>query len=171
MHSNDSSQSTVRADNKIISATEVDGPQIQDIAARAGVFSLEEVDCVSELWQEYLNDGPEVCGYNFIVYREDERVLGFACYGPRDLTHGAYDLYWIAVDRDARRGGVGRVLIVASEEAARKGGGRLLIAETSGTPDYEPTRNFYLGMGYKAEAVIKDFYTSGDDLFIFIKRL
>ena len=47
----------------------------------------------------------------------------------------------------------------------------MLIAETSGTPHYEPTRKFYLSMGYAIEATIKDFYMLGDDLVIFIKRL
>ena len=155
----------------IITATKADGPQIQSITARAGVFSQEEVECVSELWQEYLTDGPECCGYNFIVYRDGDQVLGFACYGPRDLTDGAFDLYWIAVDPTAHRNGVGRSLLTASEEAVRKLGGRMLIAETSGTPHYEPTRKFYFGMGYKDEAIIKDFYTPGDDLVIFIKRM
>ena len=155
----------------IITATEADGAQIQDIAARAGVFSQEEVDCVGELWQEYLTLGAKDCGYNFIVDRDGSQVLGFACYGPRDLTDGVYDLYWIAVDPNARRGGVGRGLITASEQAVHKMGGRMLIAETSGTPHYEPTRKFYLSMGYNAEATIKDFYVEGDDLAIFVKRL
>ena len=66
----------------IITATEADGSQIQSIAAWAGVFSEEEIDCVAELWKEYLALGSERCGYNFLVDREGERVLGFACYGP-----------------------------------------------------------------------------------------
>jgi ribosomal protein S18 acetylase RimI-like enzyme len=152
-------------------ATEADGSKIQDIAARAGVFSQEEVECVRDLWEEYLSLGSEQCGYNFIVYRNGEQVLGFACYGPRDLTEGAFDLYWIAVDPVARCNGVGHALLTASEEAARATGGRMVIAETSGTPPYEITRKFYLSMGYQPEATIKDFYTTGDDLFIFIKRI
>lgn len=155
----------------IITATEADGLQIQDITARAGVFSEEEVQCVAELWDEYLIDGSEGCGYNFIVDRDGDQVLGFACYGRRDLTHGVFDLYWIAVDRRSHRSGVGRSLLTASEEAVRKIGGRMLIAETSGTAHYEPTRKFYEGMGYTREATIKDFYTEGDDLAIFVKRL
>ncbi len=154
----------------IITAMEADGAQIQDITARAGVFSQEEVDCVREIWEDYLNVGPDECGYNFIVDRDGNQVLGFACYGPRDLAEGVFDLYWIAVDPNARRSGVGRELLTASEEAVRQTGGRMLIAETSGTPLYESTRTFYLRMGYLAEATIKDFYTKGDDLAIFVKR-
>ncbi len=154
----------------IAAATEADGKQIQDIAARAGVFSQGEVECVAELWGEYLTLGSKDCGYNFIVDRDGDQVLGFACYGPRDLTDGVFDLYWIAVDPNARRNGVGRALITACEQAAHETGGRMLIAETSGTPHYESTRKFYYGMGYIAEATIKDFYVEGDDLAIFVKR-
>lgn len=160
-----------RKECMIVTATAADGLQILDITARAGVFSQEEIECVHELWEEYLSLGSEQCGYYFIVYRDGERVLGFACYGPRDLTDGAFDLYWIAVDPTARRNGVGRMLLTASENAVRERGGRMLIAETSGTPHYEPTRKFYSGMGYANEAIIKDFYNLSDDLMVFIKRI
>jgi ribosomal protein S18 acetylase RimI-like enzyme len=154
----------------IIAATKTDGPQIRDIAARAGVFSQEEVECVVDLWEEYLSAGPVEGGYNFLVEREGDRVLGFACYGPRDLTSGVFDLYWIAVDSRTHRNGIGRNLLTATEKAVCRAGGRMLIAETSGTSHYEPTRKFYLGMGYTMEASIRDFYSQGDDLAIFVKR-
>ena len=87
----------------IISASKADGPQIQSITARAGVFNEEEVDSVRVMFDEYLSLGTEGSGYNFLVYCEGEQVLGFAIYGYRDLTDGVYDLYWIAVDPDAPR--------------------------------------------------------------------
>lgn len=154
----------------ICTATEADGPQIREIAANAGVFSQEEIECVAAIWEEYVTLGPEGCGYYFIVARDGSRVMGFACYGPRDLTDGVFDLYWIAVDPNVRRGGVGRELLAASEEAVRKANGRMLIAETSGTPHYAATREFYTKMGYQIEATIKDFYAVGDDLAICVKR-
>jgi len=162
---------TYRNEFMIVTATEADGSQIQGIAARAGVFSQEEVDSVQVMWTEYLTLGPEDSGYYFIAYRSGDRVLGFAIYGPRELTDGVFDLYWISVDPNARCNGVGRSLLTASENAVRKMGGRMLIAETSGTPLYEPARKFYFAMGYENEAIIKDFYTIGDDLMIFIKRI
>ena len=148
-----------------------DGAQIHAISAKTTVFNQEEVECVDELWEEYLAQGSERSGYYFLVEKEAERVLGYACYGPRSLTSGTYDLYWIAVDPTARRGGVGRGLLAASEQAVRKLGGRLLVLETSGLPAYEPTRKFYLTTGYTLEATLKDFYSDGDDLVIFTKRL
>lgn len=155
----------------ISTATAADKAQIHDITARAGVFSQEEIDSVPEMFDEYLRYGTEGDGYHFLVYREGEQVLGYAIYGYRDLTDGVYDLYWIAVDLNARRKSVGRKLLTACEAAVRNAGGRMVIAETSGTAEYESTRRFYLGTGYVNEATIRDFYKPGDDLCIFIKRL
>jgi ribosomal protein S18 acetylase RimI-like enzyme len=155
----------------ISTATQQDRAQIADITARAGVFSREEIEAVPEMFDEYLQYGAQDSGYNFIVYREGEQVLGFAIYGYRDLAEGVYDLYWIAVDPSARRKSVGRKLLTACEQAVREVGGRIIIAETSGTAAYESTRQFYVNTGYVNEAVIKDFYSVGDDLYIFTKRV
>ncbi len=149
-----------------------DGARIHEITAGIDIFSPEEIQCVDELWQETQAQGPERSGYHWLVERgEDGQVLGYTCYGPRALTSGTFDLFWIAVDTRLQRGGVGRRLLAATEEEIRKLGGRLLFVETSGLPKYEPTRQFYLGMGYTWEAAIKDFYTEGDDLVIFTKHL
>ena len=155
----------------ISTATEADKEQITDITARAGVFSQEEIDSVPVMFDEYLQYGTEGDGYHFIVYRENDQVLGYAIFGYHDLTDGVYDLYWIAVDPNARRKGVGRALITACEEAVRAMGGRILIAETSGTAEYKSTREFYIRMGYVNEATIEDFYKPGDDLKIFVKHV
>ena len=155
----------------IVTATKEDGPQIHAIDANTSVFTQEEVECVDELWEECQTQGPERSGYYFLVDKEGDRVLGYACYGPRALTDRTYDLYWIAVDPATRGGGVGKRLLAATEEAIRKLGGRLLIVETSGLPKYEPTRGFYRATGYLLEGTLKDFYKDGDDLVIFTKRL
>jgi len=149
-----------------------DGAQIHAISTNTSVFSKEEVETVDELWDEYQARGSERSGYYWLVDKEEDgRILGYACYGPRALTDRTYDLYWIAVDPNLRRGGVGRRLLAATEEAIRKLGGRLIVLETSGKPTYVPTRNFYLATGYTLEATLKDFYTDGDDLVIFTKYL
>ena len=148
-----------------------DGDGILRITATAGVFSKEEVDCVAELWDEYLHGGSEKTGYYFIVMQEEGNVLGYACYGPRALTDSTYDLYWIAADRNVKRRGVGRALMEQSEKDVAALGGRLLVVETSGKAEYAPTRAFYEGIGYNKEAVIADFYADGDDLVIYTKKL
>lgn len=148
-----------------------DGASINHIVATAGVFSQEEVDCVAELWEEYIRDGAEVSGYHFIVLEDEGEVTGFACYGPRALTQGTYDLFWIAVDSQKKRKGAGRLLMAQAEKNIAALGGRLIIVETSGTPAYAPTRAFYEGIGYCKEAVVKDFYAEGDDLVMYTRKV
>lgn len=155
----------------ISTATQADKSQIHDITVRAGVFNQEEIDSVPAMFDEYLSLGAEASGYHFIVYRDGEQVLGYAIYGYRDLTEGVYDLYWIAVDPNARRKSIGRKLLAACEKAVHEEGGRIIIAETSGAAEYASTREFYVRTGYVNEASIKDFYKPGDDLKIFVKRV
>jgi ribosomal protein S18 acetylase RimI-like enzyme len=155
----------------IVVATPAEAEQIRAVAANAGVFSAEEVQCVVEIWQEFLDLGTQASGYSFYVEREGGRVLGFVCVGPRSLTDRVYDLYWIAVDPSARRLGVGRRLLETAEQAVREQGGRILVIETSGTEKYSGTRAFYLSAGYLHEATLRDLYADGDDLCIFTKRL
>ena len=46
-----------------------------------------------------------------------------------------------------------------------------MFVETSGTPEYEATRRFYLKNGYDREAVLRDYYRDGDDMVVFRRRL
>jgi ribosomal protein S18 acetylase RimI-like enzyme len=50
-------------------------------------------------------------------------------------------------------------------------GQRLLIADTSGTPEFGQTREFYRKNGYTEEARIRDFWAAGNDKVVFWKRL
>lgn len=138
-----------------------DRQDILAVTANIDIFTDEEKDTVRELWDE------QEKGYNFLVAREGERLLGYSCFGERALTEGTYDLFWIAVDPSARRLGAGKALMRATESEVQKRGGRLLVVETSGLDKYESTRTFYDAAGYEKEAVIRDFYKPGDDLVIF----
>jgi len=152
-------------------AVREDAPQIHAINANTSVFSPEETETVDEMLEEAFTQGYEKSGYQFIVSKEDNRLLGYACFGPHSLTDRTYDLYWIAVDPNARGGGIGKKLLAAAEDRLRLLGARLIIVETSGLPAYESTRAFYHATHYKQEAILKDFYTDGDDLVIFTKHL
>lgn len=148
-----------------------DAEAILAIARSVGVFNAEEIATVSELLHAYLAQGAEASGYHFLSCRANGRVLGFACYGSHPLTHGTYDLYWIATDKTAGRQGIGGALLQRITEEARAVGGRMLVIETSGLPQYEPARRFYESQGCNRAAVIADFYAPGDDLVIYVRRL
>jgi GNAT superfamily N-acetyltransferase len=136
-----------------------------------GVFTQEELATIDELLQAHLYN-PQQRDYDFFVACDElDRVLGFVCFGPTALTEGTFDLYWIAVNKSAQGGGVGRVLMEWTEGHLRDMGGRLLVVETSGTPEYAPTRRFYERLGYDGRLSVRDFYRTGDDLIVYSKHL
>ncbi len=75
------------------------------------------------------------------------------------------------MDPSTQGRGVGRELLRFAEDESRRRGGRVMFIETSGLPEYEPTRRFYLRNGYDQEAVLRDYYRDGDALVVFRKRL
>ena len=141
------------------------------IADAVGVFDREEVAIVDELLREYVGDGPQKSGYYFLSCVQNGQVIGFACYGPRAMTRGTFDLFWICSARGEQGKGVGSALLRQAEQAVRAAGGYLLIVETSNTPGYEAARRFYEAHAYRREAVIQDFYSKGDGLVLYSKRL
>ena len=102
---------------------------------------------------------------------DGETVTGYACFGAHALTVGAYDIYWIAVDPDFQKRGIGQALLERIETEVEILHGNLLILETSSTPPYQPARNFYTTNGYELEATIRDFYAPNDHLVIYTKHI
>ncbi len=100
----------------------------------------------------------------------DGRLVGWICWGPTPCTLGTYDLYWMAVDPALQGAGVGTALVGEMEQRLA-GIARLVVVETAGRPDYAATRAFYQARGYRATAVIPDFYAPGDDQVVFVKAL
>lgn len=158
-------------DLELVIPTNADGAGILEIARNIELFEPGDIDTIQELWTEFTAKGDAASWYHFVAARRGGNLLGFACYGQRPLTQGAYDLYWIAVDKNHHRQGVGDALLERVEAQVRQRGGRLLIAETAGKLAFEPTRRFYLRSGYELEARIRDFYSPGDDLIVFTKHL
>ncbi len=145
-----------------------DTTTVLQMAASEPLFTPEEADTVGELLSDYL-EKPDHNGYFFLTAEVDDQVAGFACYGPTSLTKGTFDLYWICVDRRFARRGIGKALIDRTELEVQRAEGRMIVAETSGSPEYAPTRAFYEGIGYTRIATIPDYYAPGDDLVIYIR--
>ena len=154
----------------VTQATQEHGSRILEISEKTGVFTNTELDCVSQLWDEFLTTGQK-SGYTFLVCKDTQNVLGYACFGPHSLTHGTFDLFWIAVDPDTQLHGIGHKLLQKVEEEIVKQKGRLLVIETSSTPLYQSARQFYQHCDYALEATIHDFYAPDDHLLIFTKHL
>ncbi|HEY8505984.1 MAG TPA: GNAT family N-acetyltransferase [Gemmataceae bacterium] len=141
---------------------------VRAIVTSAGVFSPAEIDVAAELVAERLAKGA-ASGYEFLFAETGGRVIGYTCYGPIPATRSSYDLYWIAVAKDAHGRGLGRRLLAETERRVWECRGTRVYAETSGRPDYGPTRRFYERCGYAVAAVLPDFYAPGDGKVIYVK--
>ncbi len=102
---------------------------------------------------------------------ENDQPIAIAYCAPEKLTEGTYNLYAIGVRGDIQGKGTGRAMMAFIENHLRQNGQRILIVETSGTADFQLTRQFYENLNYTKEAVIRDFWTEGDDKVIYWKKL
>ena len=144
---------------------------IEELARRAGVFNEEEIDFARELAEETFAKGEETSGYYFLFADGEHGLDGYACLGMIPGTNRRCELYWIAVDPQARRRGLGRRLQHAAEDVARDLDAVYLIAETSTVPAYAAARGFYLSGGFELIAEVPDWHDDGDGMAIFRKRL
>ncbi len=170
---------------------------IMEMTKRAAVFNEKEVHTVKELLEGY-EAGPEISGYNFLSCREvahpahraaqpaagknvegskdmlpatGGQLVGYACWGPRDLSGNGYDLYWICTDPGVQGKGVGTALLRRVEDEIRKRNGVWLVIETSDTAHYAPARRLYERCGYTLSMYLPDFYHDGDGMCTYTQRL
>jgi ribosomal protein S18 acetylase RimI-like enzyme len=148
---------------------ESDREPISRLLVATSVFSDEEVAVALELIDVVLHTPGQKDYAISTAVDDDGNVVGYYCVGPTPMTHGTYDLYWIAVSPQAHDRGIGRQLLEHAEREISSSGGRLVIAETSSQPKYEHTRIFYKKNGYEEVARIKDYYKENDDLVVFGK--
>ena len=90
---------------------------------------------------------------------------------PEKLTEGTFNLYAIGVKKDIQGNGIGGKMMAYLEKYLQEKGNRILIVETSGTDDFQLTRKFYENLNYTKEAILRDFWSDGDDKVIYWKKI
>jgi ribosomal protein S18 acetylase RimI-like enzyme len=143
---------------------------VRTIIENTHFFRPDEAGVAVELIDERLAHGL-ASGYHFVFAECGDMLAGYACYGPIACTIASYDLYWIAVDPRFQRHGIGRLLMAAVETRIAASGGERIYIDTSGRPQYAPTREFYERNGFRCEARLADFYAVGDDRAIYVKTI
>jgi len=143
---------------------------IERVTLAAGNFDGDELTTPLELFDGYVRDA-KISGYNYLSAKRDDRIVGYACYGPTALTEATFDLYWIVAEANEHGTGVGRALFDRVIEEIKNRNGRLLVIWTSSTPHYDRARKFYERMGCKLEARIENFYRDDDDLCVYLYRI
>lgn len=149
---------------------EQERPAIEALLRRCGVFRDEEIDVALEVLDVYLYRLNQE-DYQVYTAKRGGAVAGYVCFGRNTMTDGTFELYWIAVDPEQHRRGVGRSLMTLAEYEISRQGGRLIAVETSSREDYHPTRKFYHDLGYRQAAVVADYYAPGDSKVILTRRI
>ena len=162
---------------------------VRDILVATRVFRDEEIDVALELFDIVFSEpagtngamatgsmnsmnAPASSDYFFLgAFTPDEKLAGFACYGPTPGTDNTYDLYWIAVHPSSQGSGSGTILLNEVERRLKGLNARLVVVETSSRSDYTDTRGFYLRRGYVESARAREFYAPADDRITYTKRL
>lgn len=146
--------------------TREDAPAVVDLAVAAGMFTRDEAGILDEAL--LLADGT-TC----LVEDADDRdgLAAVVLYRPEEAADRAFDLTMIAVRPDLQGDGRGAAVMRHVEQDLRDRGQRMLVVRTSGTAQYERTRAFYRRLGYSEHARVPDYWTDGDDLVLFTKRL
>lgn len=151
-------------------------PRMEDIdsigrlLADTGYFRNDEILVGQSLIEDIIKLGHS-SDYKIWLLEGRQGLMGYTCFGQIPLTRSSYDLYWIAVAPNWHGCGVGRSLLQKTEESIISFGGTQIFAETSASPHYYPTRQFYHKVGFEALIVIDDFYGPGDGKVLFRKKL
>lgn len=163
-------------------AVDADTEQVGRVAVLSGLFEPSEQATVDGLMTDYFTtsrkDG-HVCLVDCQTAPDDtdrshassESIVGVAYYQPAPATDRTWYLTLIAVVRDRQGQGRGAALLAAVEKRLTDDSQRLLLVETSGVPDFALTRAFYAKCGYDAEARVRDYFETGDDMVLFRKSL
>ena len=139
---------------------------LKEVLDTIELFPSEMLD---DLMSDFF-DNPETEAIWFTALQEDKPcAIGYCA--PEKLTDRTFNLYAIGVQNDLQGKGVGKKMMTFIEDYLRNQGGRILIVDTSSTPEFNLTREFYLKIGYTKEATIRDFWKEGDDKVIFWKKL
>jgi ribosomal protein S18 acetylase RimI-like enzyme len=147
-----------------------DTPSLLHLTDETGVFKPHEIEALNEVLSDY-HGGAHEHGHVAVTFEDEGRILGYAYYAPAAMTDRTWYLYWIAVKRDIHAKGIGGKLLRHAEDDIRKHNGRVLFIETSSLPHYELTRKFYLKHGYEITGTLRDYYSDGDDMVVFRKKI
>jgi ribosomal protein S18 acetylase RimI-like enzyme len=148
-----------------------DKEKILRVLRQRGTFTEKEIKVAVEVVDDALHY-PEREDYHiFCAYDEAENFVGYICFGPIPMTQNCYDLYWIVVDEQFSRKGIGGRLLRFMEDRVVRENARRIYLDTSSTQAYLPARSFYEKHGYRLVCILRDFYREGDHKMIFMKEL
>lgn len=151
-------------------ATAEDLEAIMEIVVAAGLFEPSDREFLASALNEFVETSDE-SGAGFLLDIADGRPVGVVTWNPKVATDAVWDLTMIAVLPEWQGTGRGAAMMAHVEHELSRVGQRMLLVETSSTAQYDGTRAFYRRCGYDEEARVRDYWSDGDDLVLFRKRL
>lgn len=160
------------SNKKMMEDSNIRKVQINDLTGLKEVLDSSELfasEYLDDMISDYFNnsDSDDI----WFTYIDNDRPIAIGYCAPEKLTNGTYNLYAIAVRKELQGQGIGKKMMNFIEKLLSDSGKRILIVETSSLDQYALTREFYDKLGYRREAVIKDFWNDGEDKVIFWKKL
>lgn len=139
----------------------VDRAHVFHLLSHCGQFKPHEIAYVMTLFDSALH---KEAGdrYHFVLQEKEQQIHGFGCYGALPLAEHRFQIYWLAVDMEHRKTGLGKLLEQALIERIRKAGGTQVFVEASSQERHQAMRHFYEGCGYSLAAVVPNFYGTND---------
>ena len=148
-----------------------DKTSVHQILINTKVFTQEEIDVALELMDDYLKN-PSSCYKTFVITEKGSpAIAGYVCFGKSPMSYATYDLYWIAINPQVQKKGIGKSLMKFVENEIVKEHGNQILLETASKSSYDPTRKFYEALGYQKIAIIDDYYAPGDSKIIYAKKI
>jgi ribosomal protein S18 acetylase RimI-like enzyme len=143
---------------------ESDQAAVEKLATSTGMFAPGE-------WQAPDLNNLSVDHRWIVATNNENEVVGAAYFAPEQVSHSLWNTFFLAVNKDSHRQGIGRRIMNHIENLARSEGINTLIVETSSLESFSRARGFYLALGYVREAEIRDYYALGNNKIVFWKSL
>ncbi|MEW2919718.1 GNAT family N-acetyltransferase [Ruegeria sp. ANG10] len=128
---------------------------VQD-GASIGFILPFSPDQARAYWQDRVRRDMQAGALDLFVARENERILGTVQLIPAAMPNQPHraDVAKLLVHPNARRQGLGRVLMAALQDRANQLGRTLLVLDTRST---DPSRILYQSLGFQIAGEIPDY--------------
>jgi len=148
-----------------------DRNRLEEIVRSIDNFNQADINIALELIDDVISK-EQASDYVVDVLEDDDGIVqAYVCFGHTPLTQHTFDFYWMVIDSQHQRRGLGFMLFQHVEHQVRARDGKLLMCETSSLESYERVVRLYDKLGYQHVARIKNFYREGDDKLIYMKEL
>jgi len=127
--------------------------------------------------KKYIEKAPLVSlknsNHQYWYIEEDGEIIG--AIGVRENKYGSsgyeMDADYLAIHKQYRRIGLGRLLLKEMENFVKKKKGRYIHILTCDIASYKPARCFWIKNNYKKVCEIPDYYVEGEGRVDYLKKL